>query len=68
MKHHSHNPEFEFIVPPIEFNKNIIIVAQTAYAFSHDRQKVLDTGCNDYLAKPIQENELKLLIEKYFGE
>jgi PAS domain S-box-containing protein len=51
-----------------EFNKNIIIVAQTAYAFSHDRQKVLDTGCNDYLAKPIQENELKLLIEKYFGE
>lgn len=51
-----------------EFNKNIIIIAQTAYAFSCDRQKVLDTGCNDYLAKPIQENELKLLIEKYFGK
>jgi CheY-like chemotaxis protein len=32
-----------------EFNKNIPIIAQTAYAMYDDVVKALDAGCNDFL-------------------
>lgn len=51
-----------------EKNKDIIIIAQTAYALGGDRQKALDSGCNDYISKPISRDELFYLIEKYFGK
>ena len=49
-----------------QFNKNVIIIAQTAYALAGDRQKAIDAGCNDYIAKPIDKEELIGLIQKYF--
>ncbi len=49
-----------------KFNKEIIIIAQTAYALSGDRQKAIDTGCNEYLSKPIDKDELLRLMHKYF--
>ncbi len=49
------------------FNKNVIIIAQTAYALAGDQAKSLDAGCNDYLSKPIQKKALLDLIHKYFG-
>ena len=49
-----------------EFNKDIIIIAQTAYAFKEDRQKALDAGCNDYISKPINEKNLAEIINFYF--
>ncbi|HBS89060.1 MAG: hypothetical protein A2W91_06645 [Bacteroidetes bacterium GWF2_38_335] len=50
-----------------EFNKNIIIIAQTAYALSGDREKTIKAGSNDYISKPFNEEKLHLLIERYFG-
>jgi PAS domain S-box-containing protein len=41
-----------------QINASIPIVAQTAYAFTEDRQKAEAAGCDDYLVKPIQQNEL----------
>jgi CheY-like chemotaxis protein len=41
------------------------IVAQTAFAMSDDREKALDSGCDDYLAKPIKSKDLLNVVEKY---
>lgn len=50
-----------------EFNTEVIIIAQTAYGLSGDREKAIYAGCNDYIAKPINKMELQMLIQKYFG-
>ena len=47
------------------FNHHIPIIAQTAYALSEDANKALAAGCNDYISKPINQNELIKLIKKY---
>jgi len=49
-----------------EFNKKVIIIAQTAFGLAGDRKKAIETGCNDYIAKPINKDELLALIQKYF--
>jgi len=42
------------------------VIALTANAVSGDKQKYLDNGFDDYLAKPINMNELLLSLKKYF--
>lgn len=44
-----------------ETNKKVIIFAQTAYALAEDKQKALEAGCNDNIAKPIKT---EVLLEK----
>jgi len=41
------------------------VVAQTAYAYSEDRLKCLMAGCDDYIAKPINTDELFKLMKKH---
>ncbi|MFZ4549248.1 MAG: PAS domain S-box protein, partial [Bacteroidales bacterium] len=33
-----------------EFNTEVIIIAQTAYALIHEKEKALEAGCNDYIS------------------
>ena len=49
-----------------QFNKEVIIIAQTAFALSGDREKALETGCNDYISKPLNQEGLFVKINKYF--
>ncbi len=41
------------------------IVALTADAFSEERQRYLDSGLDDYLAKPFEREELEALLAKW---
>jgi PAS domain S-box-containing protein len=49
-----------------EFNKEVIIIAQTAYGLSGDREKAIESGANDYISKPIVKDVLQSLTLKYF--
>jgi len=49
-----------------QFNKDVVIIAQTACAFSSDRDKALEVGCNDYVSKPIDTELFESLMEKHF--
>jgi CheY-like chemotaxis protein len=43
----------------------LTIIAQTAFAMSDDREKAMDVGCDDYLAKPIKSKDLLTVVEKF---
>ena len=48
-----------------QFNKDVIIIAQTAYAFEGDSKKAIEAGCSDYISKPINKTLLYDLIKKH---
>lgn len=50
-----------------EFNTNVVIIAQTAFAFAEDKEKALAAGCSDYLSKPVSNKQINTLINKHFG-
>jgi CheY-like chemotaxis protein len=52
---------FEAMKKIKEFREDIIIIAQTAYGLLGDKEKILNSGFNDYIIKPILSQNL---IEK----
>ncbi|MFC1974608.1 response regulator [Chloroflexota bacterium] len=44
-----------------EFN-HIPIIALTAYAMKGDRERVIESGCDAYLSKPVNTHELSVVI------
>ena len=51
-----------------ESNKEVYIIAQTAFALAGDKEKAIQAGCNEYISKPIKREKLFEIIEKYFGK
>ena len=48
-----------------KFRPELPIIAQTAYGLAEERDKCLESGCNDYISKPIDPKNLLMLIAKY---
>lgn len=51
-----------------KFNPSIPILAQTAYAQEEERDRFIEAGCNDYISKPIEQDELFLKIKDLLKE
>ena len=49
-----------------EFNKTIVIIAQTAFALEGDKERMITCGCTDYISKPIKKEEIRIKIKQYF--
>lgn len=49
-----------------QFNPGVIIIAQTAFAFTGDQEEALAAGCSDYISKPLNKHALLGLIKKHF--
>ena len=49
-----------------QFNKDVVIIAQTAFALTGDRELAIEAGCTDYISKPVKKDDLMALIQKYF--
>jgi signal transduction histidine kinase/CheY-like chemotaxis protein len=43
----------------------IPIIAETAYVLPHEREKIILSGCDDYISKPIHAEELFNKLEKW---
>ncbi|NQU31948.1 MAG: PAS domain S-box protein [Bacteroidetes bacterium] len=77
------NPELDLVLMDIQmpemdgyeairqirkFNKEVVIIAQTAFAQTGDREKAIEAGSNDYISKPILKDKLITLFLKYFNK
>jgi signal transduction histidine kinase/CheY-like chemotaxis protein len=51
-----------------QFNRDIVIIAQTAFGLTGDREKAIEAGCNDYIRKPVNKDELLSIIRKNFNK
>jgi len=49
-----------------QFNKDVVIIAQTAFALTGDREVALAAGCNDYISKPIRKDKLMEVMQRHF--
>lgn len=48
-----------------ELSPTVPIIAQSAFAYDQDQREAKEAGCNDFISKPIAQDKLKEMIEKY---
>lgn len=46
--------------------KGIPVIALTAYAMKGDKERILEAGCDGYIAKPINTKEFVKNVESFF--
>lgn len=47
-----------------QLSAEVPIIAQSAYAYEHDRNAAEEAGCNDFISKPIAQEKLKEKIKE----
>lgn len=47
-----------------QFNRDLVIIAQTAYALEGEVDKAIQAGCDDYIAKPFNKSKLLEVLAK----
>ena len=48
--------------------RDLKIVGITSFAMKGDRERILQAGCDEYVAKPINTRELPKLVKRLLGE
>ena len=48
-------------------NPGIPIIAMTALAMQGDREKCIQVGMNDFIAKPVQQRELTKMLARWLA-
>ena len=51
-----------------KFDQSITIIAQTGYVFEEDKQKAKALGFDDYMCKPLNEDDLISVIVKHIDK
>lgn len=53
---------------PIDVVRSVLVIAMTASAIQGDREKCLEAGMNDYLAKPVKVAVLQNKLDQYLHQ
>jgi signal transduction histidine kinase/HAMP domain-containing protein/ActR/RegA family two-component response regulator len=49
-------------------HENLPVIALTAKAMAEDRAKALEAGCNDFVAKPVEQSQLIRVLRQWLSE
>ena len=45
--------------------RDVVVIAQTAYAMTKDQEKAEEAGCDGYLAKPVTKEDLLSVVTQF---
>jgi CheY-like chemotaxis protein len=51
-----------------EMSPDIPIIAVSAYAYAEDKKAARDSGCDDFITKPVSGEVLRMTINKYLKQ
>ena len=51
-----------------EMSASVPVIAVSAYAYEKDKIAAIESGCNDFLTKPVSADLLKMTINKYLKQ
>ena len=51
-----------------EMSADVPVIAVSAYAYEKDKIAAIESGCNDFLTKPVSAYLLKMTINKYLKQ